>query len=65
MLPNVVYGDVPVIMFKSTNIANESEALLEKTLNRLGYSAGLINKNGLSIDGRIWSKSAVSVRSYS
>jgi len=54
MLPDVVYGDVPVIMFRSTPMASESETLLSKCLNNLDYSTGLINQQGLFVDGQIW-----------
>ncbi len=56
MIPNITYGDVPVIMFKSTDITNKSEILLEGILNKLAYSVGLINKQGLFIDGKMCAK---------
>ena len=54
MLPNIAYGDVPVIMFKAAEKVNESEILFADCLNKLGYSAGLINQQGMVIDGQIW-----------
>lgn len=56
MLPDVAYGDVPVIMFKSAEQANESELLFADCLNKHGYSAGLINQQGMVIDGQVWAK---------
>lgn len=54
ILPDASYGDVPIILFKSTELACESEALLSDALNANGYSAGLTNQNGLVVNGQAW-----------
>ncbi len=56
MLPDVAYGDVPVIMFKAAGQSYASALLFADYFNRLGYSAGLINQQGMSVNGQVWAK---------
>jgi len=56
LLPDAAYGDVPVIMFKACELSIESETLLAEILNKQGYSAGLINRQGLTVNGQLWAK---------
>ncbi len=56
LAPDAAYGTVPVILFKDTALSFETENLFADILNNKGYCAGLINKQGLNINGLLWSK---------
>jgi cyanophycin synthetase len=54
--PNTEYGDVPIIVFKASEFSDESALLFADAFDHIGYDSGLINQQGLTVNGQLWNK---------
>ncbi|MDG1390355.1 MAG: hypothetical protein P8P79_18105 [Halioglobus sp.] len=54
LVPELKYGDVPVITFKSAPLANQAEQLVARLFNHIGSPAGVSNQQGIIINGQVW-----------